>query len=866
MKMKIVFILVLFTNLISQTLQTPKDFYGFEPGTDRQLFKYDKLIEYLQILEKGSAKIKLEKIGESPMGKPMYIAFISSEANINNLNNLKEINRRLALDPDLSEEQRTELIESGRVFVLGTLSMHSGEVGPAQAAPSIAYQLITATDNKTLEQLEKVVYMMVPNHNPDGMDMIITHYLKYKGTKYEGSSMPGVYHKYVGHDNNRDFVILSQSDTKAIARIYNLDWFPQVMVEKHQMGSRGPRYYVPPNHDPIAENIDAGIWNWAGLFGANMIKDMTAKNLAGISQHYLFDDYWPGSTETCIWKNVIGFLTEAASVKYATPVYIEPNELSVGGKGLSEYKKSINMPLPWPGGWWRLGDIVEYEKESTYSILHTAATYHDQILAFRNDLCRREVEKGKNEAPYYYIFPLVQKDQSELVALVHLLQEHGITVYQLTADVLSGDTQFSQGDIIIPLSQPFRPFIKEVLERQKYPVRHYTPGGEIIKPYDITSWSLPLHKGLSVYEIDTHSGEFDEILKEVGQDFNLKSDAPANYKFAFFSSENNESFIAAFSFLSKGESVYRIKKDLVLGGNKYPAGSFIIEAGDILNKIIPSLNVSPVYLKEKPNAEFEDLRLPRIALVETYFHDMDAGWTRFVFDSYNIPYKVLRPNDLIKANLSKNYDIVVFPDTDKSLLIDGKWKSNNNYYMSSYPPEFTKGMEKEGKQNLLKFIDKGGLVISWGRSSGLFTGMQNIEHSKNNIEEFQFPFTDISDDLKKEGLYCPGSFVKINITPDHPLTYGLPDEIGVFFRGRPVFRTSIPNFDMDRRVIAKFPEEEILLSGYCEKEELLADRTVMAWIKKGKGQLVIFGFNPQFRASTPVSYKLLFNSLLLAKL
>jgi len=74
--------------------------------------------------------------------------------------------------------------------------------------------------------------------------------------------------------------------------------------------------------------------------------------LTGISQHYLFDDYWPGSTETCLWKNVIGMLSEAASVKYAKPIYVEPNELKGYGKGLADYKKSINMPLPWPGGWW----------------------------------------------------------------------------------------------------------------------------------------------------------------------------------------------------------------------------------------------------------------------------------------------------------------------------------------------------------------------------------------------------------------------------------------------------------------------------------------------------------------------------------
>ena len=370
--------------------QSPKDYFGFEPGTDRMLFNYEQLIGYLQKLDEASGMVKMVEIGKSPMGKPMYICFISSEGNIKNLDRLKEINRKLALDPDLTDEEQESLIQEGKVFFLATLSMHSGEVAPSQAAPAIAYELVTNSAlNTKPSTLDEVVYMLVPCHNPDGMDMIVEHYNKYKGTRNETTSMPGIYHKYVGHDNNRDFLGLTQSDTRAIAAVYNKDWFPQVMVEKHQMGSTGVRYFIPPPHDPIAENIDAGIWNWIGVFGSAMMKDMTQQGLKGIAQKTIFDDYWPGCTETCIWKNVIGMLTEGASVDIATPIYIEPNELEVWGKGLSEYEKSINFPDPWPGGWWRLSDLVAYEKASTYSIIKTSSEYKEDILKFRNELCRK---------------------------------------------------------------------------------------------------------------------------------------------------------------------------------------------------------------------------------------------------------------------------------------------------------------------------------------------------------------------------------------------------------------------------------------------------------------------------------------------
>ena len=850
----------------STGIETPEKQFGYKPGTDRMLLDYEELISYLQKLDAASSRLKMVEIGKSPLGRTMYIAFISAEENIKDLEKLKEINRKLALDPDLSESERETMFNQGKVFFLATLSMHSGEVGPSQAVPLIAYQLLTTDDHQILKWLDNVVYMMVPCHNPDGMDMVVRHYRKYKGTKYEGSSMPGVYHKYVGHDNNRDFVTLTQEDTKAIARIFNLDWFPQVMVEKHQMGSTGPRYFVPPAHDPIAENIDASIWNWTKIFGSNMITDMTEAGLAGVCHSYIFDDYWPGSTETCIWKSVIGMLTEMASIKYATPIFIEPNELKVYGKGLSEYKKSINMPLPWQGGWWRLSDMLEYEIASTMSILKTASTYRKEILKFRNDLCRNEVQNGRTKPPYYYILPIAQHDQSELVELVNLLREHGVTVQRLSKSTMLEDKSFNTGDIVVLLAQPFRAFIKEVMEKQEYPLRHYTPGGEIIKPYDITSWSLPLHKGVKAVEINTRSEKLESLLEELQTEFKIQKLYPQNFWAAAFCVNNNESFKIAFNALKLGLKVERLKQKVNLNEEVIPNGSFIIYNDSKLNTLVNDLKVSPIILNESMKFGATPLNMPRIALVETYFHDMDAGWTRFVFDSYSIPFTVLSPGEFEKTDFVKNYDILIFPDVDKNILMEGKYKAKDQYYIADYPPEYTKGIGKEGIKNLMTFLDKGGIIISWGRSTNLFIGNLEIVHGKDDKEEFRLPVQEISQQIEKEGLYCPGSMMRTLLLEDHPLTLGMEKQIGVFFRGKPVFSTSIPSFDMDRRVIGKFPEKDILLSGYCEKEESVGNKTNLVWLKKGKGQLVLFGFNPQFRASTPVAFKLLFNALLLPKI
>ncbi len=853
---------------ISGGIEKPEAHFGFRPGTDRMLFGYQELISYLQKLDAASPRLKLVEVGKSAMGREMYIAFISSEGNLNNLDKLKQINRRLALDPDIPQAERQSMLAEGKVFVLVTLSLHSGEVGPSQSAPLIAYDLATADDPQAFECLDNVVYMMVPCHNPDGMDMIVNHYKKYKGTKYEGSLMPGVYNKYVGHDNNRDFITLTQEESKVVSRIFSNEWFPQVKVDKHQMGYGGVRYFVPPVHDPIAENVDESIWNWSWILGSNLIKDMTDKGLAGVSQHYLFDLYWPGATLTCNWKNVIGIFTECASVKYATPVFVEPNELTVGGKGLSEYKKSINMPLPWPGGWWRLGDIINYEVASTMSILKTASLHRKDILELRNDLCRKEVSRGKTEPPYYYILPLKQHDRSELVNLVNLLKEHGVHLYRLTSSFTLNDRIFYQGDIVIPLSQPFRPFIKEVMERQKFPTRHYTPDGEVIKPYDIASWSLPLHRGLEAVEVvNSRSEELESLLDEIKGEFGLKRQSPDNFQAAVFTARNNESYKAAFLALKLGLKIDRLEKAADFGVNQVPEGSFVVynesDKSPKMKQLVDAMKVSPVFVKEPVGLKTTPFIMPRIALVETYFHDMDAGWTRFIFDTYYLPYRVVHPGDFEKTDFAKDFDVVVFPNADKSILMSGKFKSEDEYFISGLPPEYTKGIGKEGMARLMTFLDGGGIIVSWGQSAELFLGTLEISHGKETKEEFQLPVSDISGKLQKSGLYCPGSMVKILLLENHPITLGMQSQIGVFSRGRPVFSTSFPDFDMDRRVIGRFPEKNILLSGYCEEEEKMGNQTGLVWLKKGKGQLVLFGFIPQFRASTNVSFKLMFNSILL---
>lgn len=854
----------------AQNLKTPEQFFGFKPGTDRMLFSYEKLIEYLFLLDNTSAKMKMAEIGKTPMGKPMYVVFVSSEKNLQQLDELKAMNKKLALDYNLSDDELNNLVEKGKVFLMTTLSMHSTEVGPTQAFPLVLYETLNSNDKQTEWMLDQMVWMVVPNENPDGMDMIVDHYNKFKGTKYERTTMPGIYHKYTGHDNNRDFVLLSQQDIKNVARLYNTEWYPQVLVDKHQMSMDGTRYFVPPYHDPIAENIEAELWNWAGIFGAQMIKDMTAQGLAGVSQHVDFDNYWPGSTETSMWKNVVSFLTEAASTQHASPIYIEPSELTVDGKGLAEYKKSINMPLPWPGGWWKLSDIVEYEVSSMKSILSTTAFNKEKLLQFRNIMCKKQVNIGKTKPPYYYILPQKQKDKSELNSLISLLKEHGVNLYALTENIQSGQQFFAKGDIALPLAQPYRAFIKEVMEKQNFPIRHYTPGGEMIKPYDITSWSLPMSKGLISYEIKNKELLIEDKLAELPLETKNNTEIPDNYAYALFNASENESYAIAFKAIENQLNVIRI--DSFIDNDKkinIEKGSFAIEKSDQTIALIKNSGAQPIFIYDKKQIIGNLIKMPRIAVVETWFHDMDGGWTRFFLDSYKIPFKVIRPGEFAATDLAKNFDVIIIPDNNKDILMNGKRKTEDSYDESKFPPGYAKGIGEEGFAKIMNFIDAGGIILAWGEAVNLFTGTLKIvrEHDKvKETEEFKLPFDNMAEQLEKKGLYVPGSLFKLKLAAGSPLTIGMENYAGVFYEGKQVFTTRIPNFDMDRRIISTFAHENMLMSGYAENEEKIAEKAAMLWIKKGKGQFVFYSFSPTYRAYTSGIYKLVFNAILMQKI
>jgi hypothetical protein len=300
---------------------------------------------------------------------------------------------------------------------------------------------------------------------------------------------------------------------------------------------------------------------------------------------------------------------------------------------------------------------------------------------------------------------------------------------------------------------------------------------------------------------------------------------------------------------------------MTFGDLRLDAGAFVIRdpAPDVYGGA-GRARIAP--LASRPDADLTAIDPPRIALVETWFHDMDAGWTRYLFESYGIEYTLLRPGEVAGANLAERFDVVVFPDADPGVLAAGEYTHRDEYQVSDYRPEFREGLGEEGRPEIERFLAAGGRVVAWGRSTSLLLEPVTLGEGDDAIE-LEVPVRDVTEDVTDRGLFVPGSMLAVDLLRDHPLTWGMPSTTPVFSRGRPVLGTELPQLVADRRVIGHFPERDLVVSGYAEHPELLAERPAMVWVRLGRGQLVLFGFQPQFRASTPATYKLLFNALLL---
>lgn len=743
---------------------TPRSILGFEPGEDRKLAEWPALVRYYRALARASDRVDYRELGKTTLGAPFVALVISSPRNLRQLERYRRINARLANPRTLGTNRAAlEALRDGKTVVLISSGIHSDEVGGHLTPAILAHRLATDTSAATRTILDNVILWLLPSLNPDGVTILTRWYNRTLGTAAEGTAPPELYHHYAGHDNNRDWYAFTQVETRlTVDSLYGV-WHPHIVHDIHQQNTVGARLFLPPYLDPIEPNVDPLLVDGVNALGAAIAWELAGQGKTGISINASFDAWTPARAYPH-YHGAVRILSETASGNLASLVDVSFDELATRERGFDPRERSWNFTAPWPGGRWRLRDIVAYQTDAAYALLVNAARYRDRWLANFLSVGWRAV-RGWKDWPYAYVIPK-QQDTIALATLLGVLQRGQVEIRAAQQPFTAVGQRYPAGTFVVVLRQPYAAFAKTLLEVQRYPDRRLYPDGPPERPYDVTAHTLPLLMGVTA--------------------------------------------VAARDSL------------------RVPLSA----------PILP-LRATPGY------RGFGEGEAPRIGLYKAYLgsgdEGMDEGWTRWVFDTWKVPYVTVVDSVVRGGRLREKFDVILLPDQSPRGIVEG-------LPARVYPAPYPGGIGEDGVQALRQFVLDGGTLVALN------------EASRFAVQSLLLPVRNVLEGVPDEEFYAPGSIFRLELDPEHPVARGLPPHGVAWFENGPAFdvldSTTV-------RVIGRYPADpaKVLLSGWVLRPERVAGQAALLEVRQGQGRVVLFGFRPQYRGQSLATFPLLFNSL-----
>ncbi|MCL2497384.1 MAG: M14 family metallopeptidase [Symbiobacteriaceae bacterium] len=844
-------------------LTSPLTFFGHNMGEDRKIASWEKVVAYFHLLATESDCLQVQDMGPTTEGLPFLLVTISSASNLANLENLRQISLKTGDPRGLSAPEKEALITEGKVVAVQSMSLHANEIGGTQMAPELAYDLLSSTSEEAQRILREVVFLMVPSFNPDGLNMVVDWYGRHLGSELEGGPMPWLYHKYAGHDNNRDAFPQNLVESRYMGKIMFQDWQPQVYQDHHHMASNGARFYIAPYANPIHPNPDPLNWIEAAMYGAHMSLRLDEAGKKGVLGGAQFPGWGHmGYHRLTLHHNIVGMLTESASARMATPLYIAPDQLSSPqDKQFADYAQQASFVNPWQGGWWRLRDIVEQQKIASWALLDCAARNRDTILRTALVKAERQVSKGEQEAPYAFVIPAEQHDPLTMRKLIQLFLQQGFEVQQAKEDFRVGKQYFTAGSYLLSLAQPKRAAILSVLGRTIFPRNYWTTkrnGDPWV--YDAATDTFAEYMGVDVVALDEPIPE--ELIRQVVSTLPpLESSLTVNSgaQGYIWTANANDSYILANRLLQEGVAVWRCAEGMVSGsGTAFPAGSFLV-LGDEANRL--KLKAEGLGLSLEAVTEAVDHQLlcqiqpPKIGVYHRYLGgNMEEAWTRLVLENFEFAYTSVKTEDLLRGDLRSKYDVLLFPADRLEMMQEVNRPGDNTAaairrMASTLPSAYTKRMGSGELQAVREFVQAGGKIVAFGSACGFVINL--LELGVQNV---------VGGVPAKEFL-TNGSTLWLEIDGASPLTWGMPERTLALNWDCPAFAITDNRKAEQYKILARYPQSNILQSGLLIGEEKIAGKGAVVQVPYGEGEAILLGLSVQKRAQTHGTFKLLFNSL-----
>jgi len=880
--------------LMAQTVPSPKSHFGFNIGDNYQLATFTQTEAYLKKLAAVSKKVKLQVIGKTEEGRNQYMVIVSDPSNLANLEKYKTISQKLAHAENVSIAEAKQMANEGKAVVWIDGGLHATEVTGIHQWIESMYQLITRTDEETKRILKSTIILFV-HANPDGQELVSNWYMRNSDTlKRATSSLPRLYQKYIGHDNNRDFYMTNMQESKNMSRQQYIEWMPQILYNHHQTGPPGTVVAGPPYRDPFNYVYDPLLITGIDALGAAMSSRLNAEGKPGYTMKSgsVYSTWWNGGLRTtAYYHNIIGLLTEIIGNPTPSNIPLMPQRLI----------PNSGTPFPITPQKWYFRNSIDYSVSLNYAVLNYAARYKEELLLNIYTMGRNSIEAGNKDSWTLYpkradavaellktekltgsvdsfqtaIFNKVYKDLANrdargyivtanqtttAIDFINILIQSGIKVEKATANFSVAGKNYPVGSYIVKTNQAFRPHVIDMFEPQDHPNDFQYPGGPPVRPYDAAGWTPAYTMGIEFDRVlDDFNGPFETIAYGSTQKPVGKINAGTETVGYSFSTKENAAYYAINTLLAMGVEVYKNKDQYFIPVNK--ASNNKVQAA--IETISAEKGVVFNSVSTKP-ANMNDKIMPqRIALWDRYGGSMSSGWVRWIFEKYKFPFQLIYAKEIDASNLKDKYDVIVFVEGAIPSL---KLEAGNGYEEREpkteevpeiYQATLGKITAEKSIPALKSFLQNGGTIITIGSSANLVYHL-NLP-VRNALVEM---VSGKEKTLPGEKFYIPGSVMQITLDNDYKANWGMNRNADVYFSASPVFKL-LPDAIARKELVplAWYASDKTLRSGWAFGQSYLQDGIAAFEAKVGNGKLFVYGPEITFRGQTHGNYKMLFNQL-----